>query len=290
MTLDLAAVPQLIVYGVVLGSILTLGAVGASLLFAILRYSNFAHGDIMTFGAYCAFAALSLFHLPLWAAAVFGIVGGAVVAVIVDQLVYRRLRGTQPVILLISTFGMALILRSLIILIWGPADRSFVKGIQMPIVLGDIRIRPDHIVIIAGSVALVAALHLFLVRTRMGKAMRAMSDDVDLARVSGIDTERVVIWTWALGGGLAGAAGVFLALDNRLTPNLGWSSLLPIFAAAILGGFGKPYGAIVGGMVIGITSELSTAVMSPAYKPAVAFAVMVVMLIVRPKGLLGGRR
>jgi branched-chain amino acid transport system permease protein/neutral amino acid transport system permease protein len=287
---DFSEIPQLIIYGVVLGSILTLGAVGASLLFAILRYSNFAHGDIMTFGAYCAFGAMNLLHLPLWAAAVFGIVGGAVVAVAIDQLVYRRLRGTQPVILLISTFGMALILRSLVILIWGPTDQSFVKGIQMPIVLGDVRIRPDHIVIIAGSIALVAALHLFLVRTRMGKAMRAMSDDVDLARISGIDTERVVIWTWALGGSLAGAAGVFLALDNRLTPNLGWSSLLPIFAAAILGGFGKPYGAIVGGMVIGITSELSTAVMSPAYKPAVAFAVMIVMLIVRPEGLLGGRR
>jgi branched-chain amino acid transport system permease protein/neutral amino acid transport system permease protein len=287
---DFSDLFQLVVYGVVLGSILTLGAVGASLLFAILRFSNFAHGDIMTFGAYGAFAAMSVLHLPLWAAGLVGIVAGGAVSVLIDQVVYRRLRGTQPVILLISTFGMALILRSVITLIWGPADRSFVKGIQMPIVIGDIRIRPDHIVIIAGSLALVAAVHLFLVHTRMGKAMRAMSDDVDLARVTGIDTEKVVIWTWALGGALAGAAGFFLAMDNRLSPNLGWSSLLPIFAAAILGGFGKPYGAVIGGMIIGITSELSTAVMAPAYKPAVAFAVMVIMLIVKPEGLLGARR
>jgi branched-chain amino acid transport system permease protein/neutral amino acid transport system permease protein len=146
------------------------------------------------------------------------------------------------------------------------------------------------LLIIFGSLALVLAVHVFLVRTRIGKAMRAMSDDSDLARVTGIDTERVVIWTWALGGALAAAAGIFLALDSRLNPNLGWSSLLPIFAAAILGGFGKPYGAILGGMAIGLTSELSTAVLSPAYKPAIAFAAMVVMLIVRPEGLLGGRR
>lgn len=288
--MEFADLLQLAVYGIVLGSILTLGAVGISLLFSILRYSNFAHGDIMTFGAYCAFAAISVLHLPLWVGMAVGIVGGAAISVAVDQVVYRRLRGGHPVILLISTFGMALILRSIVTLIWGPADRALVKGVQMPIVLGDVRIRPDHIVIVLGTLALVVATHLFLTRTRMGKAMRAMSDDVDLARVTGIDTEQVIIWTWILGGALAAAAGAFLALDSRLSPNMGWAALLPVFAAAILGGFGKPYGAIVGGMVIGLTSELSTAVMSPAYKPAVAFAVMVLMLIVRPEGLLGARR
>ena len=288
--MEFTDVVQLVVYGVVLGSILTLGAVGVNLLFGILRFSNFAHGDIMTFGAYWSYFAVSVLNLPLWASLPFGVVGGALVAVAADQLVYRRLRGSQSVILLISSFGMALILRSITLLVWGPQDRSYVKGIQMPWVIGDIRVRPDHILIVLGTVALVVGVHLFLTRTRTGKAMRAMSDDVDLASVTGIDSERVIIWTWALGGALAGAAGVFLALDSRLTPMMGWGVLLPVFAAATLGGFGKPYGAIVGGMVIGVVSELSTAVLSPAYKPAIAFAAMVIMLIVKPTGLLGARQ
>jgi branched-chain amino acid transport system permease protein/neutral amino acid transport system permease protein len=288
--MDFTDLLQLVVYGMVLGSILTLGAIGVSLLFGILRFSNFAHGDIMTFGAYTAFVVISVFHGPVWLALPVGMIGGALISIIADQLVYRHLRRTQPVILLISSFGMALIIRSIIQLIWGTQDKSLVKGIQMPMHFGDIAVRPDHIWIFGGCVGIVIAVHLFLTYTRMGKAMRAMSDNMDLARVTGIDAEKVIICTWALGGALAAAAGVFLALDTRLTPMMGWSALLPIFAAAILGGFGKPYGAIVGGMVIGIVSELSTAVMPPAYKPAIAFTVMVIMLIVKPNGLLGARR
>ena len=152
----------------------------------------------------------------------------------------------------------------------------------------DIRIKPDHLVIVGASVILVFAFHLFLKMTRMGKAMRAMSDNVDLARVSGIDSERVVIWTWVIGGALAAAAGVLLALDTRLNPQLGWNVLLPIFAATIVGGIGRVYGAIAGGMFIGIATELSTAVLLPAYKPAVAFTLMVLVLILRPQGLVRG--
>ncbi|OIR00381.1 high-affinity branched-chain amino acid transport system permease protein LivH [mine drainage metagenome] len=288
--MDVTDLLQLAIYGVVLGSILTLGAIGVSLLFGILRFSNFAHGDIMTLGAYAAFAVVSILHTPVWLALPVGMIAGALVAVAADQLVYRRLRRTQPVILLISSFGMALIIRSLVQLIWGPQDRSFIKGIDMPMHFGDLMVSPQQLWILGGTIVIVIAVHLFLTRTRMGKAMRAMSDNMDLARVTGIDAEKVIIWTWALGGALAAAAGVFLALDTRLTPMMGWSALLPIFAAAILGGFGKPYGAIVGGMIIGVASEMSTAVLPPAYKPATAFAVMVIMLVVRPNGLLGARR
>ncbi|MEA4838429.1 MAG: branched-chain amino acid ABC transporter permease [Rhodospirillaceae bacterium] len=280
---------QLVVYGVVLGSILTLGAIGVSLLYGVLRFSNFAHGDIMTFGAYCAYAMVAVLHFPLWASVPFGIAGGALIAVAADRLVYKHLRRTRPVILVISSFGMALIIRSIVMLIWGVRDHSYVKGIQMPIHLGPIMIRPDHLMILGGCVVLVIGIHLFLRHTRMGKAMRALADNMDLAGVTGIDSERVILWTWAVGGGLAAAAGIFLAIDSRLTTMMGWSALLPVFAAAILGGLGRPYGAILGGMSIGIVSELSTAVIDPSYKPAVAFVVMILMLVVRPTGLLGAR-
>ncbi len=183
-----------------------------------------------------------------------------------------------------------MILRSLIQLIWGPDTQVFSQELQMPMRLLDIRIKPAQVNIVVGTVALVALLHLFLQRTRMGKAMRAMADNRDLSMVVGIDTDMVVRWTWVIGIALAVASGIFLGIDTRLQPTMGWHILLPVFAAAILGGIGKPYGAIVGGMVVGISSELSTMILPAVYKPAVAFALMVVMLVVRPTGLFGAPR
>ncbi len=279
---------QLLVFGIVFGSILTLGAIGVSLIFGILRFAHFAHGDMMTVGAYFALIFVAQIGWPIYMALPAAMIGAALLAILIDQSVYRRLRRTAPVILLISSFGMALLLRAAVQLIWGTDNQVYQPGINVPYVVFDIRIKPDHLVIVGASVILVFAFHLFLKMTRMGKAMRAMSDNVDLARVSGIDSERVVIWTWVIGGALAAAAGVLLALDTRLNPQLGWNVLLPVFAATIVGGIGRVYGAIAGGMFIGIATELSTAVILPAYKPAVAFTLMVLVLILRPRGLVRG--
>jgi branched-chain amino acid transport system permease protein/neutral amino acid transport system permease protein len=280
---------QLVTFGVVSGGIIALGAVGVSLIFGILRFANFAHGDLMTLGAYLALIGVGPLALPMVVAFPLALAGTAAIVVGIDQTLFRRLRRTAPVILLISSFGVALILRSAIQLIWGPDNVVYSSGIQLPWRFCAVRIRPDHVTILGTTVGLVALLHLFLQHTRMGKAMRAMSDDPDLARVTGINTEAVVIWTWILGGGLAAAAGIFLGMDTRLNPLLGWNLLLPVFAAALLGGIGKPYGAIAGGFLIGIASEVSTMFLEPVYKPAVAFALIVVLLIVRPTGLMRGR-
>ena len=279
---------QLTVYGIVLGCILTLGAIGLSLLFGILRFAHFAHGDMMTLGAYLALAVVAGLGLPMVVAFPLAMAGTVAVALGIDRVLYRRLRRTQPVILLISSVGVALMLRSAVQLVWGPRNQVYEPGIKLPLSIADIRIKPDQLTIVAGAAVLVIALHLFLKYTKIGKAMRAMSDNADLARVTGIDTERVVAWTWVIGGSLAAAAGIFLAIDTRLLPTLGWNLLLPVFAAAILGGIGRPYGAIAGGMVIGITAELSTLFLVPAYKPVVPFVLMVAMLVWRPQGLFGG--
>ena len=282
-------IAQLLVFGVVLGGIIALGAVGVSLLFGILRFAHFAHGDMMTLGAYIAFVFATTLGLPLYIAFPVAIAATIAIAVAIDQVLYRRLRRTAPVILLFSSFGMALILRSVVEMIFGPDTVVYDNAIRLPWTVAGLRIKPDHVVILAGTALLVAALHLFLRHTRTGKAMRAMADDPDLARVSGINTERVIVWTWVIGGGLAAAAGMFLALDTRLVPLMGWHILLPVFAAAILGGIGNPYGAILGGLAIGIATELSTLILPPVYKPAVAFLVIVAMLIWRPTGLFAGR-
>ncbi len=281
---------QLLIYGIVLGSIIALGAIGVSLIFGILRFAHFAHGDLMTLGAYFALAGVAGMGMPMFAAFGLGLVATGAVAVVIDRALYSRLQRVSPIILLISSVGVALMLRSLIQMIWGPDNAVYQAGISQPWVLaGGLRIQPTQVLIIAGAATLMLALHLFLQRTRFGKAMRAMSDNPDLARLSGIDTDKVVMLTWVIAGVLAAAAGIFLGMDTRLHPIMGWKLLLPVFAAAIFGGIGKPYGAVAGALVIGLAQELSTLVMPAAYKPAVAFALMVIMLVWRPTGLFSGK-
>lgn len=281
---------QLTIYGIVVGSIISLGAVGLSLIYGILRFPHFAHGDLFTLGAYMSFVAVVFLNVPVLVALPFGVALTALVAVAIDQTVYRRLRKVKPVILLIASVGVALILRSTIQLIWGSSNRVYESGIEMPNVWMGLRIQDDHLVIVGGTVLIVMALHLFLQKTKVGKAMRAMSDNSDLAQVTGIDVNRIIIWTWIIGGGLAAVAGIFLAMDTRLHPVMGWRLLLPVFAAAILGGIGRPYGAIAGGIIIGLVQEYSTPFLSPAYKPAIAFALMILVLIIRPTGIFVGRK
>ena len=281
---------QILLYGVVLSSIFALGAVGISLIFGILRFAHFAHGDMVTVGAYVALAGVAGFGISVWAALPLALAGTILVALVLDQVVYRPLRRTRPVILFLASVGVAFILRNVILAIWGPNNLVYQPGIQLPLRFYDLRIKEDQIVIVVVTVALIGALTLFLRHTKLGKAMRAMSDDPDLARVTGIDTDRVIRWTWALGGGLAAVAGVFLGLDTRLQPSLGWDVLLGFFASAILGGIGRPMGAIAGALVIGVASEFSTLFVPPIYRSAVAFFLMVIVLIVRPTGIFAEAR
>ena len=280
---------QLVVYGIVLGSIIALGAIGVSLIFGIMRFAHFAHGDLMTLGAYFALAGVAGMSLPMFAAFGLGLVATGAVTVGIDRVLYRQLRRVSPIILLISSVGVALMLRSFVQMVWGPSNQIYESGVSIPWVVAGLRIQPTQVMIVAGAAALMVILHLFLQRTRLGKAMRAMSDNPDLARLSGINTERVVILTWVIAGVLAAAAGMFLAMDTHLHPNMGWKLLLPVFAAAIFGGIGKPYGAVAGALVIGLAQELSTVVLPGEYKPAVAFALIVIMLVWRPTGLFSGK-
>ena len=303
----LARLPQLLVYGLVSGSILSLGGIGVSLTYSILGFSNFAHGDTMALGAYLALAllpamaALGVGGGPLGSlsfgwdfvlALLFAAALTSVATVLLDRLLFRRLRTAHRITLMISTVGVALALRNVLQFIWGPQPLYYSMTIQRAVkipALG-IRIKPDQIFIIAVAVLLSVCLHLFLRYTKMGKAMRATSDNSALARVTGINTERVILWTWVLGASLAAVAGILTGLENKfITPELGWQMLLSIFAAVILGGLGNPYGAIVGGLVVGISEEVSTAFISTGYKPAVAFGILILMLLIRPTGLLGRR-
>ena len=283
--------------GLVLGSIYALGAIGVTLTFGILRFANFAHGETMTLGAYftLTLTALTGLHPLLFLPVAMALTALAVLGM--DRLFFRPLRHGSTIILVIASFGLMLMVRSLAQIVWGAKLQTFSKGIDLPWVLFDtLRIFPKHVVIVCAALLLMLSVHLLLSRTRAGKAMRAMADSPDLARLTGIDTERVIRTTWIVGAGLAAAAGVFLAYDTHVHTNMGFRMLLPIFASALLGGIGRPYGAMAGGLVIGMAEELSTypwigtePFVPPGYKAGVAFAIMVVILIWRPSGLFRGR-
>ena len=289
---------ELVVVGLIVGSIIALGAIGLTLVYGILKFANFAHGDLMTAGAYIAFLAFAggghvgplSFGFGMIPAILAAMVVVGAISVVIDRLVYRplRRRNANMVILAMASLGMAIIVRSLVYLAWGPDQRFYVNGIQkaMQLPLG-ITLKPDQIFIGCTAIVAVALVYLLLYRTKLGKAMRATADNMELARVAGIDTERVIMWTWAIGGGLAGLAGVLLGIQSHLIPEMGFDFVLPLFAATILGGVGSPHGALLGALIVGVSQEVSTEWISPAYKPTVAFILLFAILLIRPRGLFG---
>ena len=287
-----------LINGIVLGCVYGLGAIGITMIFGILRFGHFAHGDMMTAGAYIALALVWASGMPVLWVLPAAMLLTALLGAGAHWAFYRPLdKGTNStIVIVIASFGVALMLRSLVQLFFGVDIVTYQRGFQTPIWIADaIRILPRHLWIIGLTIALVVVLHLFLTRSRLGKAMRAMSDNPALARISGIGTAKVVLAAWAIGGALAAAGGVFLGIDTQLNSQMGWNLILPMFAAAVLGGIGNPIGAALGALVVGVAEELVTypwfgePLLSPAYKSAVSFAILVALLIWRPTGLTRGR-
>ncbi|MGV3651511.1 MAG: branched-chain amino acid ABC transporter permease [Devosia sp.] len=323
---------RVLISGTVLGSIYALGAIGVTLVFGILRFAHFAHGDMMTMGAFTAFvlaSALAAMGLSAPVPIAFivlplAMIVTALLALGIDKGFYAPLRdrGAKPVTLLIASIGVTLMIQGLIRLIFGSSTRQmYVAGEAKDIFRIDmswaggtrpISITEPQMLMFVVTALAVLALHLFLTRSRLGKAMRAMADNAALAQVSGINTQLVVVVTWVIAGSLACLAGTMLALDVALMPDLAFNIVLPIFAAAIVGGLGHAYGAIVGGFLIAFAETLAvfnwTAVLRPLntilpegwalppnlalvpteYKLTVAFIILVVTLLVRPTGIFKG--
>jgi len=323
---------RVLISGTVLGSIYALGAIGVTLIFGILRFAHFAHGDMMTMGAFIGFVLASalaamgvVLPLPMgFVVLPVAMVITAILALGIDKGFYAplRARGAKPVTLLIASIGVTLMIQGLIRLIFGSGTKTmYVAGEAKDIFRLDmswaggsrpINITEPQLIMFAVTAALVVALHLFLTRSRLGKAMRAMADNADLAQVSGINTALVVRVTWVIAGSLACVAGTMLALDVALMPDLAFNIVLPIFAAAIVGGLGHAYGAIVGGFLIAFAETLAvfnwTAILRPLnailpegmelpanlalvpteYKLTVAFVILVITLLVRPTGIFKG--
>ena len=293
----------LTIRGILLGGVLALGALGITLIFGVLKMANFAHGDYMTTGAYLGLVIMSLvpasapilglgFGYEFLIALIIVMPLTGLVAYGLDRLTFRRLRNRRaaPIMMAMAALGLAFGVRSIIYMVFGADFTFYYQGGARPIVelLPGLRVRTDQLFILGAAVVLIFLVYMLLERTKIGKAMRAMADNSDLARISGIPTERVVFWTWLISGGLAGAGGMLYGLDVQLRPEMGWWLLLPLFAAVILGSIGNVYGALFGAFTMGIAWQVSSAFVNPAYGPAAAFVVMILALLVRPQGLMGG--
>jgi branched-subunit amino acid ABC-type transport system permease component len=289
---------QLVANGLVTGSVLAVGAAGVSVVYAILRLVNFAYGDFMAFGALVAYWFQGPLHSSMVVATLLAMLATAALSVGLDVVLWRPLRARRAgfMSLFLASIGLALVLRQALLLVAGPQPRFYSVNPYRVFVIGSVRLGEAQVIAIATATGAIVLVGLFLSRTTAGRVMRAMADDRSLAAVSGIPVSRVIGLTWIVSGLLAALAGVLAGLvEYSFDPNFGFQLLLPIFAAVVLGGIGSVYGALLGGLVLGVAMELSTwsgfaGGVNPTYKPVVAFVVLTLALLVRPQGLFGRAR
>jgi neutral amino acid transport system permease protein len=289
---------QLIANGLVTGSVIAIAAVGVSLVYGILRLVNFAYGDFMAFGALAAYAFNGPLGLGMIPSTLLGMVVTAVLSLVLDVALWRPLRARRAgfMSLFLASIGLALVLRQVLLLAYGPQPQTYKVDQFKVYVIGSVRLSQPQFITIVGAAAAILAVGVLLSRSTIGRTMRALADDRALAAIAGIRVTRVITYTWIISGLLAGLAGVFAGLvQSSFDPNFGFQLLLPVFAAVVLGGIGSAYGALAGGLVLGLAMEVSTwpsllGGVNPVYKPVVAFAILIVALMVRPQGLFGRAR
>ncbi|MEM6325258.1 MAG: branched-chain amino acid ABC transporter permease [Pseudomonadota bacterium] len=301
---------QNVIDGFLTGSYISLGAIGLTLVMHILRFANFSHAELLSLGAYAALvfdklvsalvpvfatklAPLSLTG-ALIAAMLVSMVLTGVSALLIDRLVFKRVREKgQELSMVFASFGMALVIRNLIGLIFGLAPELYSRDIAFAMVLSLdplILVKPDQVFVLIAALAFMLALHLVLSRTTFGYALRAVAENPVLAQVNGINLKRTIMAVWLIGGGLAAVAGVFYGLSHQLIPVMGRDLVLPIFAATIVGGIGSVYGAVLGGFIVGLATNLSLVILPSGYTPSVPFLLILVVLMIRPYGLFGEAR
>jgi neutral amino acid transport system permease protein len=275
--------------GLSLGAIYALGAVGLTLVYGILKLVNFAHGDFLTFGAYMAYLVNVTWGAPLIVAVFWAMLMTALLGILFERLLWGPMRAKRAGLLqlLLMSIGLAFLLRAIVQWFWGTEVRTLDVDATSSVELLGLRIGQTELIVVIVGLAVLLGVGLMLRATLLGKRMRALSDDLELAETAGIDTRRVVLWTWVFAGTLAGLAGVMAASITALFPEMGFELLLPIFAAVVLGGIGDAFGALAAGLVIGVMTEWSTLVIDARWKIAVGFLVLLIALIVRPQGIFG---
>ena len=277
---------QLAVNGLSQGLVVGLAALGITLVFGIARFANASAGDSLTVGAYMALVGQRLTGSLLIGAG-FAIVMSVIVAVLSHKLIFKRLAMRSSVALLVGSIGLAFLLRGALGVIFGHQQEVFEIELTAPYRIGEIAISTLDVQMASVAGLCLAAAFGTLYFTAIGRQMRAVADNPDLARVSGIRPERVMLALWCLVAAITAVAGLILGIKTVVSPEIGWEILLPAFAAVILGGIGSPVGAIVAGLLLGVVQEISTPFVGFTYKIALSFIVILFVLLVRPRGLFG---
>ena len=280
---------QTSINGLSLGAIYALGAVGLTLVYGILKLTNFAQGEYLTFGAYMAYLVNVTWGAPLVVAVFWAMAATAVMGLFFEKTMWGPMRKRKAgfLQLILMSIGLSFLLRAVIQWFWSTEIRQLDVDNTTSVEFLGLRIGQTELIVVVVGVVVLLAVGLMLRYSLLGKRMRALSDDLDLAETAGIDTRRVILYTWIFSGVLAGLAGVMAGATTNLRPEMGFELLLPIFAAVILGGIGDAFGALAAGMVLGVMTEWSTLIIDARWKVAVGFVVLVVVLIIRPQGIFG---
>ena len=280
---------QQLVNGLILGSVYALLALGYTMVYGIIKLINFAHGDIYMIGAFMGYYLINILKFNFFLSLILAMIGTAILGVVIEFLVYRPLRNSTRIAALITAIGVSFLLEYGMIYFVGANTRSFPQVIKtVRFNLGPISISNIQLLILGISIFLMVALQFIVQKTKMGKAMRAVSVDSDAAQLMGINVNRTISFTFALGSALAGAAGVLIALYyNSLEPLMGMTPGIKSFVAAVLGGIGIIPGAALGGFVIGLLETFATALGLSDFRDAIVYAILIVILLIRPAGILG---
>lgn len=278
-------------YGLATSAILALAAVAVSLQVSVTNFINFAYGDFMTFGAYVAWQ-LDVKGVPIVAAIAVAGVATGLLGVIANIVVFRPFmrRRVRPVTLLIAGVGLSFIVQNLIVVIWGPEPERLRQTLGSSVKVGPFLFTTGDLIMIGIAAAFLVLLHATLQYTKFGKSLRATSNNIELAQACGINSERIISITWFIAGIFTAVAGVGLVLEeSTLSPTTGFAELFVIFGAVILGGIGRPYGAMLGALVVGVLTEVAGQYLNAAYKTSIAFAFVIVLLLFRPQGLFAAK-
>ena len=280
---------QLLINGLVAGTILAVPAIGFTAIYAVLRFPNFTVASHATIGAFAGYVANTAFGFPAWAAVAVAFVVTGAAGVVNDEIVLKPLRPAGALTAAIAAVALTIVLENVIRFVWGNDLRGYDLPIHRDWQWAGLRIGPQQVENLVIAVLAMAGLFLFLAFTRTGRAMRAVADNPMLAGIKGINADMVARLVNFVGMGLAGVGGMLLGLDTSIDPLTGFRVILSVFAAAVVGGLGSIPGAVVGALTIGVAEELSLLSLAPAYRSAVGFAAILVVLTLRPRGLLGER-
>ena len=276
---------QLVVNGIVAGAVYALFAVGLTLIYGVFRFINFAHGELIAWGAYLTLMFSGF--LPFGLAVVPALFLTILLGIGQERYIYRSLRQRSRITLLIASIGLSYLLRNALRLIWGSDLVSFGFETRRGMSFAGLIVTRTQLLMVAAALLFLAFLYMLLNFTLLGKSLRAAADNTELAEIMGIDMKKVGLSVWILSALFAGVGGILIGIDTNLEPVMGLINLLKAFAAVLLGGAGNVWGALLGGLCIGIAENLGVAFFSPGYKDAVSFALIILLLLFRPTGLFG---